>query len=102
MGSVCQQPNSKSDQSACSGKQYEWFNCKTKDVKIDETKHPQKCFSFDTILLLTTELEKGQSAGIHCYTWYTVLLMSNLAWAALFSIPPHTTTLWCNVFKWSQ
>lgn len=55
VGSVCQQPNSKSDQSACSGKQYEWFNYKTKDVKIDETKHPQKCFPFETILLLTAE-----------------------------------------------
>lgn len=61
MGLVCQQPNSKSDQSACSGKQYEWFNYKTKDVKIDETKHSQKCFPFETILLLTAKLKKKGS-----------------------------------------
>lgn len=99
MGSVCQQPNSKSDQSACSGKQHKWFNYKTKDVKIDETKHPQKCFPFETILLLTAELKK-KSALIG--TRYVMLLMSNLALAVLFSILPHTTSLFCNVFKWSQ
>lgn len=33
---------------------------------------------------------------------YTVLLMSNLALATLFSILPHTTSLLCNVFKRSQ
>lgn len=88
MGSVCQQPNSKSDQSACSGKQYEWFDYKTKDVKIDETKHPQKCFPSEAILLLTAEL-KGKKKK-H-YTRCTMLLMTNLASAALFSILPHTT-----------
>lgn len=67
MGSVCQEPNSKSDQSACSGKQYEWFDYKTKDVKIDGTKHPQKRFPFETILLLIAELKKGQGAGVHRY-----------------------------------
>lgn len=72
MGSVCQRPNSKSDQSACSGKQDEWFNYKTKDVKIDETKHPRKCFPFETILLLTTELERKKKR-LEC--WHAPLYM---------------------------